>query len=73
MPQWTWRFNGVLASTDPVALDAVGWRIIERQRALKGMPSLERDKRAPRYIATAADAAHRLGVDDPARIDRREV
>jgi len=73
MPQWTWRFNGLLASTDPVALDAVGWRIIERQRAAKGMKTLEQEKRQPRYIATAADAAHRLGVDDPARIERREV
>ena len=73
MPQWTWRFNGLLAATDPVALDAVGWRIIERQRAAKGMKTLEQEKRQPRYIATAADAAHRLGVDDPARIERREV
>jgi len=73
MPQWSWRYNGVLASRDPVALDATGWRIIERQRAEKGMKSLKDDGRQPRYIATAADAAHRLGVDDPARIERLEV
>jgi len=73
MPQWTWPYNGLLVSRDPVALDTVGWQIIERKRAEKGMRSLEALKRAPRYIATAADAQHRLGVNDPRLIEQVEV
>jgi len=73
MPQWTWSYNGLLVSRDPVALDTVGWQIIERKRAEKGMKSLEALKRAPRYIATAADTQHRLGTNDPRRIEQVEV
>jgi uncharacterized protein (DUF362 family) len=69
MPQWTWPFNGLLVARDPVALDYTGWQIIERQRAAKGMKSLKAMKREPVYIATAADAAHRLGTNDPGRIE----
>jgi hypothetical protein len=56
-----------------VALDYTGWRIIERKRAEKGLKTLEADKRAPHYIATAADAQHRLGTNDPQRIALVEV
>ena len=73
MPQWSWRFHGVLASRDPVALDYTGWQIIERQRAAKDLPSLKAAKREPAYIARAADAEHRIGIADPARIDVAEV
>ena len=73
MPQWSWPFNGVLASRDPVALDATGWHILERQRAQRGMPSLRSARREPVYIITAADPAHRIGVCDPAGILVREV
>lgn len=73
MPQWTWAFNGLLVAQDPVALDAVGWRIIEEKRAEKGMKSLKAAGREPKYIATAAGAAHRLGTNDPSRIRRVDV
>jgi uncharacterized protein (DUF362 family) len=73
MPQWTWPFNGLLVAGDPVALDTVGWQIIEKQRAAAGMKTLKELKREPRYIATAADARHRLGTADAARIKRLEV
>lgn len=73
MPQWTWPFNGLLVARDPVALDYTGWQIIERKRAEKGMPPLKTLKREPSYIATAADARHRLGTNDPRRIERVEV
>jgi len=69
MPQWAWAYNGLLVGRDPVALDYTGWRIIERQRAEKGMKPLREMKREPLYIATAADSAHRLGTNDPERID----
>ncbi len=73
MPQWTWPLGVLLASRDPVALDYTGWQIIEKKRAAMGLASLAAMKRAPAWIATAADAAHRLGVNDPRRIERVEV
>jgi uncharacterized protein (DUF362 family) len=73
MPQWSWPFNGLLVARDPVALDHVGWQLIEAKRAEKGLPSLRALKREPTYISTAADARHRLGTNDPKRIERVEV
>ena len=67
-PEYSWKNNALMVSQDPVALDYTGWRIIERKRAEKGLTTLEGDKRAPHYIATAADAQHRLGTNDPRRI-----
>ena len=72
-PEYSWKNNAVLVSQDPVALDYTGWQIIERKRAEKGLKTLECDKRAPHYIATAADAQHRLGTNDPRRIAVVEV
>jgi uncharacterized protein (DUF362 family) len=73
MPQWTWPYNGLLVARDPVALDTVGWQIIEQQRAAKGLMPLKDVKREPCYIATAADATHKLGTNDLKRIERLEV
>jgi uncharacterized protein (DUF362 family) len=72
-PEHSWNANTLLASTDPVALDHAGWQIIERKRAEKGLKTLEAEERAPRYIATAADAEHRLGTNDPKKISMVEV
>jgi uncharacterized protein (DUF362 family) len=72
-PQYSWRDNSLIVSQDPVALDYTGWQIIERKRAEKQLKSLEADGRAPRYIATAADVQHRLGTNDPKRIQLVEV
>ncbi|HID10336.1 MAG TPA: DUF362 domain-containing protein [Candidatus Latescibacteria bacterium] len=69
MPQWTWPFGALLLSVDPVALDYVGWQIIERKRAEKGLPSLEEAGRKPQYILTAADPEHHLGTADPDLIE----
>jgi len=72
-PQYAWKENALLVSQDPVALDRIGWQIIERKRAEKGLKTLEAEGRAPRYIATAADAQHRLGTNDPKKIAVIEV
>lgn len=69
MPQWIWAFNGLLVARDPVALDTVGWDIIERKRAEKGVPALKAARREPRYIATAA----RHGIGSNTNIERLEV
>ncbi len=73
MPQWSWPFNGILTSRDPVALDYTGWQIIEQKRAEKGLQSLRSVKREPVYIATASDPRHKLGTNDPNRIEKVEI
>ena len=72
-PEYSWKQNALIVSQDPVALDYTGWQIIERKRAEKGLKTLEAEGRAPHYIATAADAEHRLGTNDPGRITVAEV
>jgi uncharacterized protein (DUF362 family) len=67
-PEHCWNANSLLVSQDPVALDHTGWQMIERKRAEKGLKTLESEKRAPRYIATAADGEHKLGTNDSKRI-----
>ena len=67
-PEHCWNANSLLISQDPVALDHTGWQMIERKRAEKGLKTLETEKRAPHYIATAADGEHKLGTNDPKRI-----
>lgn len=52
-PQWVWPMNGLLLALDGVALDRVGWEIIERKRAETGFPPLEKAGRKPGYILTA--------------------
>jgi len=68
-PQWSWPAGLLLASTDPVALDRVGWRMIEQKRAEAGMGSLKEAGREPTYIMTAADNNHRLGRADLTAIE----
>jgi uncharacterized protein (DUF362 family) len=67
-PEHSWNANALLVSADPVALDHTGWLMIERKRAEKRLKTLAAEERAPGYIATAADADHRLGTNDPKRI-----
>ncbi len=67
-PQYSWKENSLLLSQDPVSLDQTAWQLIERKRAEKRLKTLEADGRPPRYIATAADAQHGLGTNDPGRI-----
>jgi uncharacterized protein (DUF362 family) len=70
-PRWAWPFEGFLASTDPVALDSVGWRILEARRKETGLKPVRDEGREPRYIADAAKLG--LGVADPKRIEVVDV
>ena len=72
-PEHSWNANALLVSTDPVALDHTGWHMIERKRAEKGLKTLKAEEREPSYIATAADADHRLGANDSKMISIVEV
>ena len=68
-PEHSWKYNALLVSQDPVALDYTGWQIIERKRAEKGLKTLEAEQRAPHYISPPPIAQHRLGTSDPSRIE----
>ena len=71
MPHWAWDFGGLILATDPVAMDTVGWMIIESERKREGLPSLAEAKREPTYIATAAKLG--VGTADRERIEVKTV
>ena len=68
--QWAERFGGLVFGLDPVAADSVGWSLVERLRAAKGLPSLKEEGRPPAYLATAERMG--LGRADPAGIETVE-
>jgi uncharacterized protein (DUF362 family) len=70
-PQWSWHYNGLLLSRDPVAIDQVGLQLIEEQRGLNGLPSLTEAGRYPAYIKTAEQL--NLGFADPNKIVKIEL
>jgi uncharacterized protein (DUF362 family) len=70
-PQYVGPHESVYVSTDPVALDSVGWGEVEKARAGYGLKSLKDEGREPAYIAAAADLG--VGVADPKKITLRDV
>jgi uncharacterized protein (DUF362 family) len=72
-PERLWQPNALIVGEDRVAIDHVAWQMLEKKRAEVGMPSFEAAGRKPTYIATAADATHKLGTDDPAHMHVMEV
>lgn len=54
-PKWKWDYNGLLISTDPVAIDSIGYQIIEQKRKKTGMKPIKGSRREPHYIAIASD------------------
>lgn len=72
-PEHLWQPNALIVGEDHVAIDHVAWGILEKKRAEVGLKTFEAAGRPPRYIATAADAAHALGVNDPHRINLIEI
>lgn len=69
MPHWTWPNNGLLLGEDPVALDYLGWQLIEAERQKNNYKSLKEVGREPTYINTAANPHHQLGTNDPGRME----
>jgi len=53
-PGWAEPYGGLLFSSDPVAVDAVGRRIIDALRRPKGLHLIEDEGRPARHIETAA-------------------
>ncbi|UCH36312.1 MAG: DUF362 domain-containing protein [Armatimonadota bacterium] len=67
-PECLWEPQAIMLGFDPVALDFVGWQIIEQRRRDIGLPSLADAGREPKWIATAES----LGLGH-AREDKIEV
>jgi uncharacterized protein (DUF362 family) len=72
-PEHLWYPNALIVGEDRVAIDQTAWGILEKKRAEMGLKTLDAAGRPPRYIATAADSVHGLGVNDPGRIKVVEV
>jgi uncharacterized protein (DUF362 family) len=70
-PRYVIPHEAVYVSTDPVALDALGWNEVEKARAGFGLKTLTDEGRPPAYILAAADLG--LGIADPKKITLREV
>lgn len=65
-PRYQWTYNGIIASTDPVAAEAVGLKIIQAKRdEIKGEPW---PLSPPPLCVEAADKKYGLGVSELARI-----
>jgi hypothetical protein len=63
-----WDYHSLLVSRDPVAVDAMSWKIIDERRKETGLPSVAESGREPISIATAASKG--LGVND---FDKMEI
>ncbi|MDI6783064.1 MAG: DUF362 domain-containing protein [bacterium] len=70
-PKYRFNYQGILFSTDPVAIDYQGWQIIEAQRKEFGLPTLTEQGRPPKYIETAAKLG--LGTNDPSKMQVIQV
>ncbi len=70
-PEYVKVYESVLASTDPVAMDTIGWEIIEKARADARMKTLAEVGREPGYIKAAADLG--LGIHERSKIQLKEV
>lgn len=70
-PQYVVPHESVYASTDPVAMDSIGWGEVEKARAAFGLKTLKDEGREPAYIAAAESLG--VGVADPKKITLREI
>jgi uncharacterized protein (DUF362 family) len=79
-PQFVWEHHTLYFATDPVALDHIGWEVIDAKRLSVGMKKLVEDgpdkfstfvHRQPEHVEIAG--ALGLGEWDRAKIDLREL
>ena len=70
-PHWAVNFGAILLAEDPVAVDAIGFGIIEDLRKKEGLGSLKGTRREPIYIKTAE--TYELGNANPEKIDLIEI
>jgi hypothetical protein len=69
--EFTWRYNGLLVGTDPVAVDAVGLSIIEAQR--RRFFKEDSPLRPPAKHIRAAQEKHGIGIADLRLIEIRKI
>jgi uncharacterized protein (DUF362 family) len=70
-PQYVVPHEAVYASTDPVALDVIGWQAVEKARSGLGLKTLTAEGRPPAYLDVAAEMG--VGIADASKISLREV
>ncbi len=63
--------EAVYAATDPVALDVVGWEVVEKLRQQNGLPTLAQAGREPIYLGVAGKLG--LGIAERSAISLREL
>jgi uncharacterized protein (DUF362 family) len=54
--------GAVYVATDAVAMDTMGWKVVDDERKNRSLKSLKDSGREPRYIQTAADFG--IGIGD---------
>ncbi|MBX3259088.1 MAG: DUF362 domain-containing protein [Labilithrix sp.] len=70
-PEFVKPHDAVYVSTDPVAIDTIGWEVVEKYRADFKLKTLTEVGREPAYIKAAADLG--LGIHERAKIHLKEV
>lgn len=69
-PEMVKPHETVYVSTDAVAIDQIGWEVVEKFRAELKLKSLTEAGREPAYIKAAADAG--LGISERGQIQLKE-
>jgi hypothetical protein len=80
----TWEYRSLLFATDPVAMDRIGWEILDKKRVEAGLPKLAEtgikatnpgfeqfDHRQPEHVLLAAQAG--LGEANLAKIAHTQI
>ncbi|HSY23948.1 MAG TPA: DUF362 domain-containing protein [Polyangiaceae bacterium] len=70
-PEYVVPHEAVYVSTDPVAVDIIGWDAVEKARADFHLKTLTDEGRPPAYIQGAADLG--VGIADRSKIVLREI
>jgi hypothetical protein len=70
-PQHVVTHEAIYATTDAVAMDTIGWELVEQVRKDKKLRTLTEEGRPPAYIQAAADLG--LGIADRAQIHLTEI
>ena len=70
-PEFVKPHDSIYVSTDPVAIDTIGWEVVEKYRADFKLKTLTEEGREPAYIKAAADLG--LGIHDRSKIVLKEV
>jgi hypothetical protein len=66
-PSYVWPYSGLIVSTDPVAADSIGLRIIQQKRRLEF--GEDRPLQPTAHHIALADREHHLGNSDMSRIE----